>query len=160
MNKIKASVDTSDYEDRYNFLNFQIDGFWLDEKLEEFYPGKNCQGLVPTLSFWLESDEEKEVVWSRILPAVGEKTICPILMCPDDCDFNCTLLVVEIENWREHILWNRIGMDHSTSSVAEQVGSKVEWFYKIGSLQFLLKEYLEMLKIFKDKYDEEEALGE
>jgi hypothetical protein len=56
MNRIRAAVDTSDYEDKYNFLNFQIDGFWLDEKLEEIYRGDGYKGLVPTLLFSLEQN--------------------------------------------------------------------------------------------------------
>jgi hypothetical protein len=156
MNKIKAAVDTSEYEDQYNFLNFRIDGFWLDEKLEEVYRGAGYKGLVPTLLFSLEGEEEKEVVWERILPATGEITICPLLMCPDDCNFSCTLIVAEIENWGDSIKWNRLGIDKSASSEPGKAGFKVDWFYKVGAMEFSFEEYVEMLQAFKKQFDEDE----
>ena len=152
MNKLKAAVDRNPDNDRegdeYEFLNFQIDGFWLDEKLDEIYPGKNYKGLVPTLKEMI-IPREQELIWERILPAEGEKTICPILMCPDDCDFSCTILVAEIENWGDTILWNRIGLNIPISSTPDTVGIKVDWFQKIGGLEFERKEYDEMLEAFK-----------
>ena len=153
MNKIKAAVDISEYEDNYSFLNFRIDGCWLDEKLEELYRGKGYKGLVPTLLFSLEGEEEKKLVWNRILPAVGEITICPILMCPDDCDFSCTLIVAEIENWGDSIKWNRMGIDKSVSLEAEKVGTKVDWFYKFGELEFAAEEYSEMIEAFINQFE-------
>lgn len=148
MNKLKAAVDRSDYGDQYEFLNFQIDGFWLDEKLDEIYPGRNFKGLVPTLKE-MSVPEEEAIVWQRILPAEGEKSICPILMCPDDCDFSCTIIVAEIENWGDIILWNRIGLNILISYTPATVGIKVEWLQKIGGLEFERKEYQEMIETFK-----------
>lgn len=148
MNKLKAAIDRSDYGDQYEFLNFQIDGFWLDEKLEEIYPGKNYKGLVPTLRE-MNFPEEQSIVWERILPEEGVKTICPILMCPDDCDFSCTIIVAEIENWGDVVLWNRIGLNVPVSTTSETVGIKVEWFTKIGGLEFEREEYNKMVETFR-----------
>jgi hypothetical protein len=147
MNKLKAAVDRSEYDD-YEFLNFQIEGFWLDEKLDELYPGKNFKGLVPTLREMAEP-EEQAIVWERIFPMEGEKTICPILMCPDDCDFSCTIVVAEIENWGEVVVWNRIGLNIPVSITAATVGIKVEWFTKVGTLEFSKEDYETMLAHFK-----------
>jgi hypothetical protein len=33
MNKIEGLEDKSDYEDYWDFINYRIDGYWLDEKL-------------------------------------------------------------------------------------------------------------------------------
>ncbi|MGV3587462.1 MAG: hypothetical protein ACO1OF_10690 [Adhaeribacter sp.] len=159
MNSIKAIVDQSDYEIYDNFLNIQIDGYWLDEKLDELYPDNMYKGLIPTLLFAMEIEKEKDTVWNRILP--NEKSICPILMCPDDRDFSCTLIVAEIENCGQSIRWNRIGIDKTTDFEPDKVGTTVEWFDNLDILEFATSQYSEMLKEFKkqleiDKKDWEE----
>lgn len=153
MNTIKGVLDKSDYEIYDDFLNFQVDGDWLDEKLEEVYPDNLYQGTVPTLLFWMEIEEERKIIWNRILPEVGAKVICPILMCPDDCDFSCTLIVAEIENIGATIKWNRIGLDRTEGNNPENVGSNVEWFEEIHAFEFEKVEYEKMLEDFKRHFE-------
>lgn len=152
MNTVEATFDLSDY-DSDTFLNFKIDGYWLDEKLEELYPGNLYKGTVPTLLFWMEIDKERQIVWDRILPQPNSTTICPILMCPDDADFSCTLIDVEIENTGQTIKWNKIGLDKTEEFEAEKIGSKVEWFAKVKPLEFMLDEYKIMLTKFKKQFE-------
>lgn len=151
MNTIIVEIDKSDYGTD-DFPNLKIDGFWLDEKLEELYPNKMYKGLYPTLLFWMETEEEQKVVWDRILPKVGEKTICPILMCPDDNDFSCTIILAEIENYGNTIKWNRLGIDKTTEYDAEKVGSIAEWFEKISGFEFSNTDYEMMISEFKKHY--------
>jgi len=153
VNTIQAILEQSDDEIYADSLNFRIDDFWLDEKLEDLYPGNMYQGTVPTLSFNLQFEKERELVWKRILPKTGEKSICPLLMCPDDCDFSCTLLVAEIENMDGLIRWNKIGVDLTEDPALENVCSKVEWFNKMEPLEFEKINYLNMLEQFKIQYD-------
>ena len=156
MNTIKVEIDKSDYGTN-DFPNLKIDGFWLDEKLEELYPENMYKGLYPTLLFWMEIEQKQKIVWNRILPELGETTVSPILMCPDDNDFSCTLIVAEIENCGEIIKWNRLGIDKTTEYNAEKVGSKVEWFEKINGLEFTKSEYEIMLTEFKKQYQIEKT---
>lgn len=152
MNKIEGILDISDYG-YWDYINFRIDGYWLDEKLEELYPNK-YKGLIPTLVEWIEGKEEKEVVWKRIFPNENETTICPILMCPDDNDFSCTVIVAEIINTGNVIKWQKIGLDKSEEWwKAEKIGSKVEWFDKINELNFETSDYLKMLNNFKERME-------
>lgn len=151
MNHIKAVLDKSDHDIYDDFLNIQIDGFWLDEKLDQLYPKRMYKGLIPTLLFPLESEQENEVVWHRILPSKNSKEICPILMCPDDCDFSCTLIVVEIIRKNDLIVWNRMGIDRTLEYEAIKVGSKVEWLDKFKTLRFDLAEYQTMIERFKNQ---------
>jgi len=153
MNSIKGILDKSDYEIYDDFLNFQVDGYWLDEKLEELYPGKMYKGTVPTLLFWMEIEKEREIVWDRILPNERQKTICPILMCPDDADFSCTLIDAEIENTGTAIKWNKIGIDQTKEFEPEKIGSTVEWFDKVEPLEFKISEYKNMLNEFKKHFE-------
>ncbi|MBU3012300.1 hypothetical protein KO506_12865 [Polaribacter vadi] len=152
MNTIKVEIDKSEYN-ADDFANYRIDNFWLDEKLEELYPEKFYGGTIPTLLFGMEIPKEKEVVHKRILPNENEISICPILMCPDDCDFSCTLIVAEIQNCGNIIKWNKIGIDRTTEFEAEKVGSKVEWFDKLNGFEFTKIEYDQMLAEFKKHYE-------
>ncbi|WP_291145171.1 hypothetical protein [Flavobacterium sp. UBA7680] len=149
MNTIRAIQDQSDYEDYWDFLNYQIDGYWLDEKLDELYPNNLYKGLIPTLVHWMEREDEKEVAWKRILPNKNETSICPILMCPDDNDFSCTLIVAEIRNCGDLIQWKQIGLDKTKEWDAEKTGSTVEWFDKLDEFNFSRHEYLTMVEKFR-----------
>jgi hypothetical protein len=153
MNKIYGLLDKSDYEGYYDFINFRIDNYWLDEKLEELYPNNMYRGLIPTLVGGMERKDEEDVVWKRILPKENETTICPILMCPDDNDFSCTIIVAEITNYRSFIKWNKIGLDMTKEWEAEKIGSKVEWFNKISELNFETSDYIKMLDNFKKQIE-------
>lgn len=151
MNRIEGLLDKSEYEGYWDYINFKIDGFWLDEKLGELYPDCMYKGLIPTLVDWMERKDEKEVVWKRIFPNKNETSICPILMCPDDNDFSCTIIVAEITNHGDFVKWNRLGLDITKEWEAEKIGSKVEWFDKINELSFEISEYLKMLENFKER---------
>ena len=156
MNTIKVEIDKSEYG-ADDFANYRIDNYWLDEKLEELYPGNFYGGTIPTLLFGMEIPKEKEVVQKRILPNENETSICPILMCPDDCDFSCTLIVAEIKNCGNTIKWNKIGIDKTTEFDAEKVGSKVEWFDKLNGFEFSKVDYDQMLAEFKRHYEIDKA---
>jgi len=149
VNKIEGIQDKSDYEDYWDFINYRIDGYWLDELLDELYPNNMYKGLIPTLVYWMEREAEKAVVWKRILPNENETTICPVLMCPDDNDFSCTLIVAEIRNCGDLIQWKQIGIDKTKEWDAEKVGSEVEWLDKFNELNFSKQDYLTMLETFK-----------
>lgn len=151
INRIEGLLDKSDYEGHWDFINYFIDGYWLDEKIDELYPNNMYKGLIPTLVYWIEMEAEKAVVWKRILPEENQTTICPILMCPGDNDFSCTLIVAEIRNCGNTIQWKRVGLDQTKEWEPENVGTSVEWFDKIGELNFDKKDYLLMLTNFRDR---------
>lgn len=153
MNKIEGVLDHSDYEGYCDYINFKIDNFWLDENLDELYPHKEFRGLIPTLVEWLNFQDEKEVVWKRILPNTNETSVCPILMCPDDCDFSCTIIVAEITNFGDYIKWNKLGIDKTKEFGAEKVGSEVEWLDKVEELYFETSVYLKMINKFKESLE-------
>jgi hypothetical protein len=151
MNKIVGQLDKSDYDGYWDFINYFIDGYWLDEKIDQLYPEYMYKGLIPTLVYWIEIETEKAVVWKRILPEENQTTICPILMCPDDNDFSCTLIVAEIKNCGNVIQWKRLGIDQTKEWEADKVGTSVEWFDKIEELNFHREDYLLMLQCFENR---------
>lgn len=173
MNTIAALLDRDDYGTEQQFLNFCIDGQWLDEKLDELYPGNNYKGLIPTLDFALATEAERKTVWGRIAPDKGKTTVCPLLMCPDDVDFTCTLVVAEIQYVGEIISWQRLGLDHSklwepaTDGATgewvwkpQAVGTTVEWFSDSLVLEFDRAAYFQMLDDFNRQFALEKAKWE
>jgi hypothetical protein len=78
-------------------------------------------------------------------------------MCPDDADFSCTIIIVEIENKNDEIIsWNKIGLNKTDvwnkdlrKYEYELIGQNVEWFDKIDPLKFCINEYKKMIDLFK-----------
>ena len=106
-------------------------------------------GLVPTLLDWMTDEKERKVTWERILPEEGKKAIAPILMCPDDCDLVCTVVVAEIETRGNAVIWRRIGIDiGEKTGKPEKVGKKVEWL-ELPSFTFHLADYKRAIQQFK-----------
>ncbi|MET1081045.1 MAG: hypothetical protein ABWY06_23810 [Pseudomonas sp.] len=65
--------------------------------------------LVPAHS-WLHSEVELEKAWDRLLGFAGTQTmLVPLLVCPDDMDFGCEVVVVEQHSTESHISWSRMG---------------------------------------------------
>jgi hypothetical protein len=153
MNKIQGILDKSDYEGYYDYVNFFIDDFWLDEKLEELYPGNLYKGLIPTLSYWMNREDERNLVWKRIIPDENEVKVCPILMCPDDLDFSCTTIVAEIQNYGTYIQWKRLGINEAISWEADTVGTQVRWLELFPKFDFEKTDYIRMLENFKRQYN-------
>ncbi|NDV80724.1 hypothetical protein [Bacteroides sp. 51] len=117
MNTIEAKIDKCDYNDKWFFLNYCIDNYWLDEKLDTLYPNK-----------------------------------CPILMCPDDFDFSCTLIVAEIENYSSFIRWKQIGIDKGSKWYDTEMRYDIEWFFDFQPLNFEFDDYKKMIQKFRKQY--------
>ena len=160
MNKIEGVLDRSDYNDSWDFMNFQIDGRMFDEVLDELFPDKYIKGLIPTLVEWMDREDEKSIVWNRILPMENNTTICPILMCPDDCDFSCTLVVAEIRNSGKTVEWLRIGMRNDYDWIPENVGNNVGWLQLPASFIFSIEDYKKMINVFQDRMFEDRKRAE
>lgn len=116
------------------------------------------EGSAPTLLDWFDelipyNKEAKETVWKR-LDAVGEKpVVVPLLMCPDDLDFSCFIIVAEIRSLGDTVRWERIGLDDSEDRVLhpDNVGTVVEWFEYIPPLVFPKEEYVACVQTFRDE---------
>lgn len=106
-------------------------------------------GLVPTLLDWMTDEKERKVTWDRILPDEGKKAIAPILMCPDDCDLVCTVVVAEVETRGNAVIWRRIGLDYGDKfGKPEKVGKEVEWL-ELPEFRFQLADYKKAINQFK-----------
>ncbi|TGM14210.1 hypothetical protein EHQ81_08490 [Leptospira selangorensis] len=152
MNKIEAVLNRSIYpiyEDEY--LDIKIDEYFLGSILSIDYPSASLDGLIPTLTNWLDNVSEQSIVWQRILPAIGSNSMAPILMCPDDHDFSCDLIIVEIERDDSSVFWKRFGRNKSYEfSNPVVVGNEVDWFPNSKYFRFDINSYLEFVMTFKN----------
>ncbi len=78
----------------------------------------------------------------------------PVLMCPDDCDLWCTVIVANVVIADGYLIWKQIGIDKSTRDDLllgyDRIGSKVEWLDKIPSMTFNKEDYLSQLRKIYD----------
>lgn len=149
MNTIQAVYQSSEYSKEPHWV-IVVDEQPLDVFLHQLYPEHNLIGLVPTLLDWLEDDKERRVVWTRIKDP--KKQVVPLLMCPDDADFWCTLINVEIEHTKDAVIWHRMGLEKwlADDDSPESIGKEVEWLDKIPPLVFYKKEYEQFLLPFEE----------
>jgi hypothetical protein len=126
-----------------------IDGVPLDLHLHEYYPDNLYYlGLIPTITDWIGLKEEAELVLSRFY-SDKEKVFLPILMCPDDCDLTCTVIVAEVIMKDNQVIWNRLGVDSSKLGIPynyELIGTEVIWLSLVPEMKFDRNTYYENLK--------------
>jgi hypothetical protein len=88
--------------------------FFIDEKpldilLHEHTPKKRLIGWVPAISH-ADDPKDRDFAQTSIFPDCVEKVISPILICPDDLDFYCATVVVEVEVDNNYVTWHRVGV--------------------------------------------------
>ncbi|NVD97550.1 hypothetical protein [Massilia sp. BJB1822] len=93
---------------------------WCAERLN--YPDALSLGLA---QIWVVDGDELQLARRRIMPGEDcSSTVVPILVCSDDMDFGCTVVVVEQLVIDGTVQWLRWG--HSLSSGSE-VGITTKW---------------------------------
>ncbi|MES2793836.1 MAG: hypothetical protein V4719_29760 [Planctomycetota bacterium] len=149
MNQIAAIEAISKYANAPHTV-ITIDDVPLDVLLNRAHPDRIPLGLVPTLLDWLTNPVERALVWNRFLPANGNSTSAPILMCPDDCDLICTIVIAEIITESSLVWWYRIGIDRSDSDdMPISVGTTVDWLEGVGPFCFNRSDYQRCVEAFK-----------
>ncbi|MDQ0418675.1 hypothetical protein J2Z48_002878 [Croceifilum oryzae] len=125
-------------------LNIVVDGIPLDVLLHQLYPTDYLNGLIPTILEWVDNQEEMEFVKGRYT-STNKEEILPILMCPDDCDLWCTVVVAKVIKEGDYVTWDQIGIDRSVREDLilgyECIGSKVQWLEKVPRMFFNKAEY-------------------
>lgn len=126
-----------------------IDEVPLDRFLETHAPDSEALGLVPTWLDWMADDREQAIAWERMTPPATGRLRVPVLTCPDDLDFSCSLIVADLEAMPGRICWHRMGLDQSDTSDPSRVGEEVFWFEGVSELSFPRAEYEECVKAFQ-----------
>ena len=109
--EVKSMPTPYDYEEHY----WVIDGKSLPEYLEEWVSERpddplnrlgTLLGLCPAWLNCLEWEGDVRFVWELISM---EDAILPLLVCEDDLDFSCIVIVAEVHKEGDYVHWKRIG---------------------------------------------------
>lgn len=150
MNRLEVFEAPSKYIEQPHKL-LVVDGTPLDVLLDAACPDRNLLGLVPALLDWLSGAGERELVRERILPAIGGSAIAPVLMCPDDLDLWCTVVVAEVAREASVVWWRRIGVDVTKvepGDLLPAIGDRVDWMDGLGPFCFETAAYERCLAAF------------
>ena len=144
MDTIAAIQGPSPYMRGRVHLSIYINGKRLDEWLAEMVR-VDYLGLIPA---WLPLYDEhflpgiKEAAYVRQRLILSETPVAlPVLLCPDDFDFSCTVIVAEVFCTNDTVVWRRLGTDVTPFDPCEQelppyIGKQVNWFDGIGPFTF------------------------
>jgi hypothetical protein len=114
---------------------------WLNDHLE--YPGLDMNALS---LIWLLDEEEDALAQRRFAPAEdGSSTLVPLLVCSDDMDFDCFVLMTEQVIDGDTLHWRRFGL--SVSSGLE-VGISTRWDAENRPVSFSLAQFCGALEDF------------
>ena len=104
-----------------------IDGCALSEWLDRYTADSNDKqinfirpfsNLIPAWSYAL--DWYGDVLFTWKLLEMDEAPV-PLLMCEDDADYSCVVIVAEVEKKDDYVYWNRIGyVNHDNESFDEE----------------------------------------
>lgn len=96
---------------------------WLKDKDELTKSVSPVDGLA--ISWTNEYDFEGDAQFMRFV-LDQDRAVTPILLCPDDMDFSCIVIVADVVKKDDKVIWKRIGkVDHSAESFDEEKNSGV-----------------------------------
>lgn len=140
MNSIRADWFKSQFVSEPHLI-IRVDGEPLDDFLGNLTTDEELRGLIPAWLYWLTNDTDQAVVWERMITPLSGRVRVPVLMCPDDLDFSCQLIIADLEATPEVIVWHRIGCDRTQSMEPGRVGEEVAWYESIPTLRFPRSDY-------------------
>ncbi|MBU6956919.1 hypothetical protein KRR23_04065 [Pseudomonas sp. CVAP len=114
---------------------------WLASHLND--PNVALLGLS---LIWLLDEDEDALAKRRFIPGEdGSSTLVPLLVCSDDMDFYCTVLMVEQVIEGDTVHWRRFGW--SVSGKLE-VGISTRWNAESQPVSFALEDFRAALAEF------------
>lgn len=143
--KIQKVMTKYGYEEAY----WSVDGKVLPQYLDECVSKTNSEylsniggtfdGLCPAWSKELDVKGDIQFVWELIRRE--NTTILPILLCPEALDFSGTVIVVEVDETKDFVYWNRVGYE---------TAGNVCWFHDLNWC-FARDEYQAMVREFWER---------
>jgi hypothetical protein len=109
----------------------QILSVFIDDKpLSEFLFDKTNNPIYKGLwSAWLISNNKESEYIHAILNSKENRNI-PILLCPDDMDFWCTVIVAKVQFHDDIVVWEKIGVVVGKINVKQWRESGIQDIYK------------------------------
>lgn len=149
MNHIEAKLHKSKFAAKEH-LDIFIDGIVLDKYLESKFRHDYILDLVPSLT-WLLEESDRVLAASLLACEKFSRQVAPVLVCPDDQDFSCTVIVVEVEFSVNEVKWHRAGLCKAGHGNDVSDPRKTEWFEPKLGLRFYSEEYMQCLKLLSSE---------
>ncbi|MDD2050677.1 hypothetical protein [Pseudomonas putida] len=144
INLLSIASHKSKYSRGY-YPTFAIDGV----PLEVWLPRQNPDTELDLVAAHSGSyrDEDTWLIWDRIYStAPGWKTLVPLLVCSDDLDLTCTVIVTGQCANKHHVQWSRFGL---LRDLLTMESPSVDWYDAIPSLTFERLHYQSVLDEFR-----------
>lgn len=114
--EVKQIKTCYDYQEHYWVIDGTPITFYLDRHRPDGY--SSLLGLMPAWNGELLSQWENDFVWEMV--DSQEELNVPILVCEDDQDLSCIVIVAHIRKERAVVHWDKIGvLDHSNFVLQE-----------------------------------------
>lgn len=115
-----------------------IDDVGIEQWLADHLADQQVSLLGLSL-IWLINDDEQALAKRRYTPGEdGSSTVVPLLVCSDDMDFDCTVLVAEQVVKGDTIIWRRFGWSLSGGL---EVGIQTRWITDSQPVEFVLEDF-------------------
>lgn len=115
-----------------------IDDVGIEQWLADHLADQQVSLLGLSL-IWLINDDEQALAKRRYTPGEdGSSTVVPLLVCSDDMDFDCTVLVAEQVVIGDTIIWRRFGWSLSGGL---EVGIQTRWITDSQPVEFVLEDF-------------------
>ncbi|MFJ9867753.1 hypothetical protein [Streptomyces sp. NPDC101165] len=131
------------------FAHVFVNGQRLDTLLATRLHEPDLDGLVPAWLHWWGADVESQAGFDYVRSRTklqGLTCELPILLCPDDYDFACTCVIVEVIAANDVVRWRRFGLNNTEFSpqrpLPRHIGEPVDWFSEPLSFVFDREEYI------------------
>lgn len=163
MDFIKAKVITTIYD--YDELSIVINNKSIDTILFEITGDEQLLGLYPAWGNGLLWKNESNLIWELIGQSKGTCNI-PILLCPDDLDFSCTIIIAKVTKTGQGVVWENIGkVTNDNYSLEEELQSGIlctdkwsdeDWKKYAATLAWCKVESNEWLEWISANWDDEQ----
>lgn len=111
MNTISAILHQAKYASSEQPV-MAVDGVpiyqWITSRIFDQDGTDTTSDLVPA-QVWLMDDAPRKLAWKLLVPVEDSSTVVPLLVCPDDMDLHCTVIVVEQVVDKDLVIWKRFG---------------------------------------------------
>lgn len=127
-------------------LVWMVENKNFDQLLDEIYPDKELLGLVPAISWLKDKSIKNQVYSSSILSG-----ITPILICPDEQNLSCLVIVADISVEENQVVWKKIGIQHPADSGYIESGRDIEWLTGIEECIFEKRKYIQSIEALNEE---------
>lgn len=128
MRLVKTRYDYPEYYwviDRKPIVRY-LDEYVKAGKCPGLEPFGSLSGLMPAWTGELEWKSDNDFVWEMI--DSPDTLNVPVLVCEDDADLSCVVILVRIRKTDRYVYWDKIGvLDHRNGSPEEENRSGIAY---------------------------------